>query len=97
MAKKKNQDGQETADDSPEAAEFVEQPKAEPQPAEQPKVDEIPISVPSTKWRVTLSASTPLAFPSLEINADTGEQAKEEFDKANGINGSDHPYTIEQV
>lgn len=87
MAKKKNQDGQEAADDSPEVAEAVEQPKA----------DEVPISVPSAKWRVTLSSSTPVQFPSLEVEAVTQDEAKAAFDKANGISGSDHPYTFEQV
>jgi hypothetical protein len=49
------------------------------------------------KFRVSLSCPTPLAFNSVEIEADDEEAAWNKFCQLNGISGSDHARTIEGV
>lgn len=58
---------------------------------------EVAVSLPASTWRVSLQAATPLAFESLDVQADTQEDAREAFNKANGISGSVHPYNITKL
>lgn len=62
-----------------------------------PAGDSAPLPLPN--FRVSLNAATPIASPSLDVYAPTGaaEEARAIFNAANGISGSDHPYTIETL
>jgi len=52
---------------------------------------------PRPRYRVTLTCPTPLAHPSLEVEADDPEKAKLAFYAANGICDSKHPMDIKRV
>ena len=49
------------------------------------------------RFRVNLNCPTPLAQPEMEIEADFEEDARRQFMEANGISGSDCPWTIERT
>lgn len=66
-------------------------PVVEAVPVELPSVEQLPIA----KRRVSLAASTPLLHATLDVVADTDADAITKFNTANGISGSDHPYTVE--
>lgn len=68
-------------------------PPAPPEPAaaEKPKND------PNANFRVHLNCPTPLLVNPLDVNAKDAEEAQAKFCQANGIRGSDHPWTITQI
>lgn len=88
MAKKKDKASDDVSPEDSAVGDVLEQPTG--------PVIEVPVKSPIAKWRVTLAASTPVQFPSLVVEAETQDAAKAAFDSANGIAGSDHPYTFER-
>lgn len=52
---------------------------------------------PRSRYKVALVCPTPLLHKELVVEADTEDQARSEFCKANGISGSIHPWTITRV
>lgn len=70
---------------------------AEPEAvASEPAVVEVPISVPTTMWTVFLACPTPMASNPMTLPAESADEAQAKFNEANGIRGSDHPYTVTQ-
>lgn len=68
--------------------------------AVQEELPEPPATMPSyslPRWRVSLAAQTPIAFPSLELEAADEAAAKAEFCRRNGITESTCPWTIERI
>lgn len=90
MAKKKQ-------DESQEQKAVAEAPADQQEQAIESSAAEVPAGLPPSTWRVSLQAATPLAFESLDVQADTQEDAREAFNKANGISGSVHPYNITKL
>lgn len=74
------------------AEEMVEEDQVEEEGEPEPAVPEGP-----ARWRVGLVCPTPLAFPSLEVEARNETEARAEFCKRNGISGSVHSWTIERI
>lgn len=48
-------------------------------------------------YRVSLACKTPLAHASLEIEAQSEEEAKKEFCRQNGISDSIHPWSVVRI
>ena len=46
------------------------------------------------RYLVTLKCPTPVAFPELEVEAASADEAWQKFCAANRITGSEHPRTI---
>lgn len=61
-------------------------------------VQESPVRPSSpARWSVTLTCPTPLAHPTLEVEASCEAEAKQKFFDANGISGSEHSLTITRI
>ena len=82
--------------DAPDAAVDVpagavaEAPGADVEPA----VEREPEAPASPRYRVSLACPTPLAFPSLEVEARNEQEARALFCKANGISDSVHNWSV---
>jgi len=64
-------------------------------------VEDAPAPLPTVagprKFMVRLNCPTPLLYKSLEVAADSDDEAKQKFCEANGISGSVHPWDIKEV
>jgi len=70
-------------------------PQPEPQPL--PAQPEPAKPVGPKKFRCSLSASTPVAFNNVEIEAESDSEARRKFFAMNGIDFSVHPFTATEV
>lgn len=95
MAKKK----QELADVEVEVAEGAEQVSADVVDATTSDLaaEHQPATPQANRYSVHLACATPLQFTTLEVEANSEEEARHKFNAANGIGGSSFPYQVTQL